>query len=179
MTQPLSSFSRTVGEKEDSTVFDFVSAISSAPITAILKMGAELSSELGHLETRISRKLRTTRRRLALNRYETDEVHQELCDSPHTPACTDQLGVAERSTLDDPIRAGQVSVYEERRAGEALGDAHVRRPRRPAVPPSYRGKSRCVIRGSTSSPVAVAPFGPARLYVVVPSLKPAPVHAVA
>lgn len=36
----------------------------------------------------------------------------------------------------------------------------------------YRRKSRVVKKGSTRCPVAVAPFGPARLYVVAPSLNP-------
>lgn len=112
------------------------------------------------------------RRRKYLHGDEADEVHQELQHAPRAPACTHELGVAQRSALDDPIRSSQVLIDEEREAGEALSDADVGRRGWPAVTPTYRGKSRWVTRDSTISPVAVAPFGPARLYVVVPSEKP-------
>jgi len=57
-----------------------------------------------------------------------------------------------------------------------LTDPSGRRTR--ALAESYRGKSRCVTSGSAREPVAVAPFGPARTQVIVPSEKPV-IHAVA
>lgn len=73
--------------------------------------------------------------------------------------------------LADDGPAATVRLLPPHRAGEGAEPADVALgSRQTPAERSYRGKSRWVTYCSTSTPVAAAPFGPARWYVVAPSL---------
>lgn len=102
------------------------------------------------------------------------QLFEYLCQAVAVAETAHQLGgihtLAHDVSVGDVSRAdkgdGSRRVREEACAGIDATD----RPASWAV--CQRGKSRCVKTGSQNSPVAVAPFGPARTAVMEPSENP-------